>query len=339
MRNIVCVSMLYLRMVAGTTHDFMVMGDWGGIPIFPYKTPGETGVARELGKLAGEVNASYTLSLGDNFYLTGVKAVDDARFRYTFEDVFTSNSLLGVNHFRVLAGNHDHYGNCSAEIAYTAISPRWHYPSYYYDFTETLPSGSTVHHVMIDTIFLSGQSVDPVTGVRLTGREYTGPADVAMADAQWQWINSTLRASTADYLIVAGHYPVWSICEHGPTIDLVSRLKPILEASRTSVYLAGHDHCSEHLDDGGGVQYHGVGAGNVINPSMKHQNAVPPGSLKWHYKVNIVGYLEGAFAHAAIGDSGLIITHYSSSGKKLYEAAPIAPRTARLQAREHQLLV
>lgn len=308
--------------------DFMVMGDWGGEPLWPYKTPGEVGVAKQLGKLAGEVSASYTLALGDNFYFSGVKSVDDKRFHQTFEDVFTSENLKSPNHFRVLAGNHDHNGNCSAEIAYTAVSSRWHFPNYYYDFEETLAGGVRVHHVMIDTVLLAGQSTDAVTGAKLAGSDYTGPADVAGAEAQWQWINSTLAASTAEYLIVAGHFPVWSICEHGPTTNLVQRLKPMLEASHTSVYLAGHDHCAQHLDEGKGVQYHGVGAGVTVDPSTEHEDNVPTGSLKWHYSAGIIGYLEGAFAHVSINESGLVVSHYSSGGKKLYEAPPVPPRTA-----------
>ena len=29
-----------------------------------------------------------------------------------------------------------------------------------------------------------------------------------LAQAQWDWIEAQMKASTADYLIVAGHYPV-----------------------------------------------------------------------------------------------------------------------------------
>ena len=36
-----------------------------------------------------------------------------------------------------------------------------------------------------------------------------------MVDEQTAWIEDTLAASTADFLWVAGHYPVWSVCSHG----------------------------------------------------------------------------------------------------------------------------
>mmetsp|Transcript_40491 Transcript_40491/g.102995 ORF Transcript_40491/g.102995 Transcript_40491/m.102995 type:complete len:354 (+) Transcript_40491:68-1129(+) len=312
---------------AASSLDFLVMGDWGGEPLWPYKTPGEVAVAGSMGELAAKVGATYSLALGDNFYFSGVDSVDDARFQETFENVFTSASLKGKDHFRVLAGNHDHNGNCSAQIAYSKKSERWHFPNFYYDFVEEVGGGVQVHHVMIDTVLLAGQSEDFQTGQPLTGSQYTGPANPLIAEQQWHWINTTLAASTADYLIVAGHFPVWSVCEHGPTQQLVERLKPMLEASQASVYLAGHDHCAQHMDEGKGVQYHGVGAGFMYSPSTAHKGAVPAGSLKFHYDAGILGVMRGAFAHVSVRSSGLVVSHYSSDGHQLYEAPPVLPRT------------
>ena len=63
---------------------------------------------------------------------------------------------------------------------------------------------------------------------------------------------------------------------------LVERLKPILEEYNVTAYLAGHDHCAQHIkENSSSVDYHGVGAANVCDPSTKHAKAIPDGSLKF----------------------------------------------------------
>ena len=46
----------------------------------------------------------------------------------------------------------------------------------------------------------------------------------------------------ANYLLVAGHYPVYSIAEHGPTKCLIDKLLPMLEMYNVTAYINGHDH-------------------------------------------------------------------------------------------------
>ena len=71
----------------------------------------------------------------------------------------------------------------------------------------------------------------------------TGPEDWLLAEEQWAWLETELAASSEfDYLLVGGHFPVWSIAEHGPTSQLVERLKPLLEKYDVSAYINGHDH-------------------------------------------------------------------------------------------------
>jgi hypothetical protein len=293
---------------------FMVNGDWGGLPFWPYKSVAQSRVARALGQQVGNVGARFTLLLGDNFYAHGVNSIDDHRFNSTFENVFKSEHLQGARHFRVIAGNHDHRGNVTAQIAYSSRSSRWFFPSEYYDFEEATAGDNgnmTVHFVMIDTVILSR----------------THSAD---AERHWAWLTHKLASSSADFLIVAGHYPVWSSCSHGPTYELVRRLQPLLEAAQASIYLAGHDHCAEHIDVGSGVQYHIVGAGNGFRDSHRHRGSLPRGSLRWHHEDELMGlpnFFRGAFAQVVIDPSrGLVVQHVDSDGTVLYTADPIPPR-------------
>ena len=54
-------------------------------------------------------------------------------------------------------------------------------------------------------------------------------------EAHYQWIESTLRASTAEILIVIGHYPVDSAGPHGSTKELYKNLQPLLEKYNVTV--------------------------------------------------------------------------------------------------------
>ena len=106
--------------------------------------------------------------------------------------------------------------------------------------------------VMLDTVTLAGNSDvrDPSTGdltAELTGDRLPGPADAAAAGEQMNWLHNTLKASNATYLVVAGHYPIWSICEHGPTSYMVDNVKPLLKKWATPAHATPTPaHASSH---------------------------------------------------------------------------------------------
>ncbi|XP_006811313.1 tartrate-resistant acid phosphatase type 5-like [Saccoglossus kowalevskii] len=298
---------------------FTALGDWGGKATHPYTTVVEVAVAKAMGNVADMYQSQFTLALGDNFYEDGVLSVDDPRFQETFENVFTAKSLY--NPWYVVAGNHDYNGNVQAQVEYTNRSKRWEFPSYYYNKRYNIPgSNATILFVMIDTIILCGNTQDDIPGAELSG-----PDDPVRAEEQWQWIEATLKKSTDDYVIVAGHFPVWSIAEHGPTPLLVNRLKPMLEKYRTTAYFSGHDHNLQYLkEDNSTVEYFVIGSAHVVDPSIEHKNSVPPGSLKFHYAdTNSLG----GFAYIEVSSTNATFTFVDAmSAKDIYQRV-LYPRT------------
>lgn len=119
----------------------------------------------------------------------------------------------------------------------TTCSPLRKFPSYYYELNFHIPNtGKTLTIIMLDTIMLCGNSDDFVD------QKPRGPLRAVDANRQLTWLQERLARSKADFLLVAGHYPVWSVSEHGPTECLLQRLQPLLIKYKATAYLCGHDH-------------------------------------------------------------------------------------------------
>ncbi|KAG9338745.1 hypothetical protein JZ751_007712 [Albula glossodonta] len=269
---------------------FLAVGDWGGLPYPPYITPIEKATSREMGKVADQMGADFVLALGDNFYYKGVDSVNDPRFQDTFEHVFTADSLNIP--WYVVAGNHDHAGNVKAQIEYSRHSERWRFPYYYYELNFRVPrTDSTLTILMVDTVLLCGNSDD------YEDQKPRGPLNAVDANRQLRWIQQRLEKSKADFLLVAGHYPVWSVSEHGPTECLLKRLRPLLYLKES------------------GVGYVVSGAGNFMEADMTHKNHVPHGSLKFFAGQEST---MGGFAHVEVSKKQMDITFIQARGTSLY---------------------
>jgi len=81
---LLCTSICCIEAEDGTLR-FLVLGDWGGKSDKPYYTKAEKDIAEQMGEVASDINANFTIVVGDNFYEDGVKDVDDSRFKETFE--------------------------------------------------------------------------------------------------------------------------------------------------------------------------------------------------------------------------------------------------------------
>ncbi|RUS81864.1 hypothetical protein EGW08_010387 [Elysia chlorotica] len=292
---------------------FLIIGDMGGLPISPYSTYFERCTAKEMGNVADRYAPQYIIGLGDNFYFTGVDNVTDPRFKQTFEDVYIAESLQVP--WYMIAGNHDHYGNATAQIHYSQHSERWNFPDFYY-YKEFPIKGSdkSLGILFIDTILLCGNTDDDSSP-----EPPKGPADPLKAEDQWSFIDKSLQTSKAHFLLVAGHFPVYSIAEHGPTKCLVDKLQPMLENYNVNGYLCGHDHNLQHLQvtssKGNAIDYYLSGMANFVDFRETHKDDVPPNSLKFHY-ANI--FSKGGFLYTEATAQNMTMTFINALGERLY---------------------
>jgi len=216
----------------------VAVGDWGGKSDYHPTTPGQVATASGMASVAKAMGSSAILLLGDNFYEEGVNSAQSPRFQETFEDVYRQD-LFDALPFLVVAGNHDHRGDVTAQLSYQDSGRRWSFPDLFYttayNYTSKAGSQRTVTFIMIDTVTLAGISDDGCRGCNLPG-----PADADIADDRWAWLEAQLQnGQSSDFLFVVGHYPIYSAGDDGTTKVLVERLLPLL-AAHGAHYLSGH---------------------------------------------------------------------------------------------------
>ena len=210
--------------------------------------------------------------------------------------------------------------NTTAELSYATRqdrkTTRWNYPAYYYTKTDSVVgadgSNFTVQLVMIDTVILCGLTVP-----HGKGQPIPPPLDTPIPPAapHWAWLQSTLAASTADVLLVSGHYPVYSVAEHGSTACLVQQLQPLLVAHKAALYISGHDHNLQWTDDKSGVGYLHSGAGHEVDNDQSHASTVPPGAAKFFAAPSTGGFVSLEIADKTAMD----LTYYDGQGTVVYE--------------------
>jgi len=305
---------------------FFAVGDWGA------DNDGQHADATGMESVAQAISPTFAVMLGDNFYTSGIHGdAHDPRFESTFEKVYTGPALDKMT-FYGIAGNHDHKGNVSAQIAYTDASPtqRWKYPDWWFGKSFTVPGTETkIEILLIDTVIGLGNTDDNVD----RWGQPPGPQDEPSAKAQWEWLEQRMQQSTADYLWVGGHYPVWSICSHGPTQELVKLLKPTLEQFGAH-YFSGHDHCEGHINEGTGVEYIVTGAGQSCCYEATNTKQVPEGSIKFftagaggssHQKLPLE--MKSGFTSYYVYPEYMQVVFHAHDGTVLYKTPQIKPRS------------
>jgi len=252
----------------------------GGIGNDKCQGKGQIDVAEAMAHLAAGLRPAFVLSLGDNFYDRGVKSLDDAQFRTSFEDVYARHALADVK-WKITLGDHDHRGNVTALMAHTQRSPRWELHAPYYSFKVPIPGRSDRHAdvVVIDSIGLEGGVDHELQAARRFREDYTDEfAGAEAGKTQWSWLEKVLEqdatASPAgnglSVRIIVAHRPVVSNVNRSRTQAerwVEKRLREMLKAAaaRTPVlFLNGHDHAMQFLEEpGANLHYVGNGVGGM----------------------------------------------------------------------------
>jgi UDP-2,3-diacylglucosamine pyrophosphatase LpxH len=241
---------------------FIVMGDWGRNGENYQKE-----VADGMGKAAHDLDASFVVATGDNFYPYGVASAQDYQWISSFETIYTAQSLH-VKWYPVL-GNHDYLTNPDAQVAYSSISSRWTMPSRYYSKTFTI-NGDTAQKVLM--VFID---TDPIEK-QLRGQQHDSIKYPAGAvETQLQWIEQQLSQSKATWKIVVGHHPLYSggwRANIQDTKNMRAFLEPVFRKHKVEVYISGHEHHLEYTKPPGNTHYVISGSASESRPAALNEN-------------------------------------------------------------------
>ena len=219
--------------------QFMAIGDWG------MDSPEQIRNGKEMANIFADhelVDEFFTVALGDNFYHYGIKGIDDPKWSKVFSKPFNDVKCP----WYPILGNHDWEGNVQAQLDFRG-DERWQMPGFYY--TKTI---GRIQLVFIDTSILC-----PEVSAEFTMKEFTPEKRQEHLD----WLEDTLKQSTAEWIVVFGHYPVYS----GGVYGIMPEMQPINDVMmkyQVDCYICGHDHSLQHLYcDESKINYFISGAG------------------------------------------------------------------------------
>lgn len=222
--------------------NLMVVSDLGRNGYYDQKP-----IAELMGNVAEQTGPDAVIALGDTHHYQGIQSVDDPLWMTNYELIY-SHPELQVEWYPVL-GNHEYRGYSQAVIDYSAKSRRWEMPARYY--TKAFKDGGTsLRVVFIDTAPL----ID-----KYRSKSSTYPdAEKQDMEAQLEWLDKTLGDAKEDWIIVAGHHPIYAYTdkEESERTDMQKRVDAILRKHNVDMYICGHLHNFQHIrKPGSGIDY------------------------------------------------------------------------------------
>ena len=236
--------------------NFYVANDLGRNGYYDQKP-----IAEMMGELGEMIGPEFVLATGDVHHFEGVRSVNDPLWMTNFELIYSHPELMIP--WYPICGNHEYRGNTQAVVDYSAVSRRWEMPARYYTkvFDE---EGVTLRVVWIDTTPL-------IDKYRRDSVKY---ADACRQDidSQLEWLDSVLETTQEDWVIVAGHHPIYADTYKSETerLDMQNRVDAILRRHRVDMYICGHIHNFQHIRvEGSDIDY-------IVNSSGSLSRDVKP---------------------------------------------------------------
>lgn len=195
-------------------------------------------IAELMGTMGEEIGPEFVLATGDIHHFEGVRSVNDPLWMTNYELIYSHPELM-IDWFPIL-GNHEYRGNTQAVLDYTNISRRWTMPDRYYTkrFEE---ESATIRIIWIDTTPL-------IEKYRKENDKYP---DACKQDINKQlaWLDSVLANAKEDWIIVAGHHPIYAYTpkEESERMDMQKRIDPLLRKYKVDMYICGHIHNFQHI--------------------------------------------------------------------------------------------
>ncbi|WP_071147654.1 metallophosphoesterase [Bacteroides ihuae] len=195
-------------------------------------------IAELMGTMGEEVGPEFVLATGDIHHFEGVRSVNDPLWMTNYELIYSHPELM-IDWYPVL-GNHEYRGNTQAVLDYSNVSRRWNMPARYYTKTFS-EKGTTMRIVWIDTAPL-------IDKYRNESETYPDACKQDMKK-QLAWIDSVLTVAKENWVIVAGHHPIYAQTakDDSERADMQARLDPILRKHKVDMYVCGHIHNFQHI--------------------------------------------------------------------------------------------
>ena len=237
--------------------NLFIANDLGRNGYYEQKT-----IAELMGVMGETIGPEAVVAAGDVHHFEGVVSTQDPLWMTNYELIYSHPELM-ITWLPVL-GNHEYRGNTQAVLDYRNISRRWEMEGRYYTKVYD-DNGVSIRLVLIDTTPLINRYHNSST---------YSDVDSQDIDAQLKWIDKTLNEATEDWVIVAGHHPMYADTKKDliEQKDMQERLLPILQRykSKVAMYVCGHIHNFQHIRRGNdGIDY-------VVNSSASLARKVNP---------------------------------------------------------------